>query len=441
MSKKTNGIDIPWWIIIVAYVISWPIGLILTFLRIIPITQSKPQSTATPSEKKNTSYSGTTGYTSELRAAYSGGRGARPAAPETTSAQKKKKKKFSYVTLFRIIAVFLFVIGMLKGKSVLTDILSWGFETYYIEDILSAVWMLLGGGLSWFTAGYFKKRERDYMRYAAIIGNSDSVSLMKLCTATSYKMRRVRNDLQRMIDDGFFGDQAYIDAANLCFMRTPDAKPDGVAEQYGAAYTRMMSHGSTKTAEEEITKEEKSAEKTEEKNGDATPENLGLADFQTILRKIRKLDDDIRDEAVSERIRRIETITRSIFEYVGDKPEKMNQIRMFMNYYLPTTLKLLESYSRIERAGVAGQNMQEAKNSIEKTLDMLVVGFEQQMDQLFKAESIDISSDIEVLEQMMRKDGLSENKDFVFDDEYSDEISDDLGGAAATSVDRHPEDI
>ena len=105
---------------------------------------------------------------------------------------------------------------------------------------------------------------------------------------------------------------------------------------------------------------------------------------------------------------------------------------MFMNYYLPTTLKLLESYSRIEEVGVAGQNMRDAKDNIEKILDMLVVGFEGQMDQLFKSESLDITSDIEVLERMMNKDGLTGNTDFRITEEYTDDISDDLtqGGVA-----------
>ena len=119
-----------------------------------------------------------------------------------------------------------------------------------------------------------------------------------------------------------------------------------------------------------------------------------------------------------------------------------------MNYYLPTTLKLLESYSRIERVGVAGQNMQEAKDNIEQILDMLTVGFQQQFDQLFKAESLDITSDIEVLEQMMKKDGLSENTDFVIrekeleevlhaaSEDFSDDISDDLSEEGGTAAQR-----
>jgi uncharacterized protein YqfA (UPF0365 family) len=78
------------------------------------------------------------------------------------------------------------------------------------------------------------------------------------------------------------------------------------------------------------------------------------------------------------------------------------------------------------------QNMRDAKDNIEKILDMLVVGFEGQMDQLFKSESLDITSDIEVLEQMMNKDGLTGKDDFRIREEYTDEISDDLeeGGSA-----------
>lgn len=120
----------------------------------------------------------------------------------------------------------------------------------------------------------------------------------------------------------------------------------------------------------------------------------------------------------------------------------MSQIRTFMNYYLPTTLKLLQSYSRIERVGVAGENMKRSKDNIEKTLDLLVIGFEQQVDQLFKNEYIDISSDISVLEQMMQKDGLDKGDNDILSyigdepvEEFTDDIGDGFGsGAAAQSL-------
>jgi hypothetical protein len=80
-----------------------------------------------------------------------------------------------------------------------------------------------------------------------------------------------------------------------------------------------------------------------------------------------------------------------------------------MNYYLPTTLKLLSAYAELEKQTVAGDNIRSSREAIEKMLSQLVFGFEQQLDQMFEADALDISSDITVLERMMAKDGLSEN--------------------------------
>ena len=77
-----------------------------------------------------------------------------------------------------------------------------------------------------------------------------------------------------------------------------------------------------------------------------------------------------------------------------------------MNYYLPTTLKLLKAYARLEKQAVAGENIKSSRQEIERILDKLTEGFRQQLDRLFQADAIDISSDIDVLETMMAKDGL-----------------------------------
>ena len=357
-------------------------------------------------------------------------------------AIKKKLNRLSHSRLFSALAVVCYVLGGFCGLGAAIAAVEAQGVAVAMGDVMAMMvvmlWFLGCGGVLHLISHLRKNRTRDALRYVTLIGDKESCSLAKLSSATSYKIDKIRRDLERMIDDGIFGDQAYIDMSNLCFMRTPDAKPDGVAQQFGD-YTRNMS---SVGADVEQNASPIFPENSENGEDDALAE---LTDFSEILGKIRRLDDEIKDEAVSERIRKIESITRNIFEYVADKPEKMPRIRMFMNYYLPTTLKLLESYSRIERVGVAGQNMQEAKDNIEKILDMLTAGFQQQFDQLFQAESLDITSDIEVLEQMMKKDGLRENTDFVireeeaesilnsFTDSYSDEISDDTeaGGAAA----------
>jgi len=352
-------------------------------------------------------------------------------------AMKKKLSRFSRSGLHRALAVICYVLGGFCGLGAAIAAVEAQGAAAAMGDVMAmtvvTLWFIGCGAILHIISDIRRKRAQDAVRYATLIGERESYSLAKLASAASYKIEKIRDDLQRMIDGGIFGEQAYIDMANLCFMRTPDAVPDGVREQH-TEYTRTMYSGGA-----DIEKNAPSVSQETPQDTAADLGEIGETDCGAILANIRRLDEEIRDEAVSERIRKIETITKNIFEYIKDKPEKLPQIRMFMNYYLPTTLKLLESYSRIERVGVAGQNMQEAKDNIEKILDMLVVGFEQQFDQLFGAESMDITSDIEVLEQMMKKDGLSGAEDFVIredvTDSFTDEISDDLAGGAAQAKD------
>ena len=111
---------------------------------------------------------------------------------------------------------------------------------------------------------------------------------------------------------------------------------------------------------------------------------------------------------MSEKIDRIEEITRKIFEYQKKNPEKGGQLRSFLNYYLPTTLKILNSYAQLEEQGVEGENISAAKVRIEGMMDKVVEGFEKQLDKLFENTAMDITTDVKVLEQMLEKDGLSQ---------------------------------
>lgn len=392
MSRKPKGFNIPWIFIVLPFVFgAWPIGILLAVLRELPLGNRPSASETSQQTEKITDKK-----------------------VKTASVQKntksKKSKKPARITVLQIVAIALVVLGIVSGLSSVADMIAYGFADYYIKDIIVAGYFVAGGIISGVVAQIMSEKNRRTTRYAALIGDKESISLTKLSSATSQKLSRVKRDLQGMIDDGYFGDLAYIDHSNLCFMRTPDAKPDGVMQEMEAHHHSMASVASDLGASSVCG------------NGGGAE----LSDYDTILKKIRCLDDEIQDEAVSAKIRRIESITRHIFTYISERPQKKSQPRMFMNYYLPTTLKLLESYKCIEQVGVAGQNMQETKRNIEKIMDMLVVGFEQQMDQLFKDESMDITSDIEVLEQMMNRDGLTTHSDFTVGNEYTDEITDDL---------------
>ena len=82
-----------------------------------------------------------------------------------------------------------------------------------------------------------------------------------------------------------------------------------------------------------------------------------------------------------------------------------------LNYYLPTTLKILNAYAELENQGVEGENITATKQRIEGMMDMVVEGFERQLDKLFAGDMMDIAADITVMEQMMQGDGLADNED------------------------------
>ena len=98
-----------------------------------------------------------------------------------------------------------------------------------------------------------------------------------------------------------------------------------------------------------------------------------------------------------------------IFGIVRKKPERIGEIRKFMNYYLPTTLKLLDSYAMLEEQGIEGDNITASKKQISQIMDTLIKSFEKQLDQLFSSQALDISSDIEVMENMLAADGLKDS--------------------------------
>ncbi len=130
------------------------------------------------------------------------------------------------------------------------------------------------------------------------------------------------------------------------------------------------------------------------------------------LKKIRALNDAIPDKKLSSRLDELESLTGKIFAEVEADPKKLPQIRRFMNYYLPTTLTLLERYARLQRAAGAGENIGQAMAKIEQMIDTVVVAFRKQLDALFASEVMDITADVAVMEQMMASQGLTDKQDF-----------------------------
>ena len=302
--------------------------------------------------------------------------------------------------------------------------------------------MLAGLGLAVFGQSD-KKREERYRRYLAVIGGKSPIALSEIAARSNERIETVEKDLQTMIDMGYFGLDTYIDHARHCIML--DGVDDLNWKQATAASSAQGKAGDmhinvedfVKTAsdifhtvQDEVKKEikkdsaasrrsqraetaQRSQQATKPEPETAQPQSAakpGQEDqFARTLSQIRELNDRIADKEISAKIDQIEAITARIFGIVRKKPERIGEIRKFMNYYLPTTLKLLDSYALLEEQGIEGDNITASKQQINQIMDTLIKSFEKQLDQLFSSQAMDISSDIEVMENMLAADGLKDS--------------------------------
>lgn len=166
--------------------------------------------------------------------------------------------------------------------------------------------------------------------------------------------------------------------------------------------------------------------KEEKPTGNAELDKM-IKDGNLAISEMKRLNASIKDEKISADIERLEDLSAKIFAQVKADPAKLPQIRKFMNYYLPTTLKLLNAYDRMDAQGVSGGNIGGTMQRVENMMGTIVTAFEKQLDMLFGSEAMDISADITVLENMMRSEGLSEeNGELHADVSTATAVQDDI---------------
>lgn len=130
---------------------------------------------------------------------------------------------------------------------------------------------------------------------------------------------------------------------------------------------------------------------------------------QEMMARIREENDLIPDPVLSEKMDQLDDLAARIFRTVAEHPEKAPKIRRFMDYYLPTTLKMLTGYRKMDERRVEGREADATRRQIENAMDVVLTAFTHQLTALYHDDMLDISTDIDVLETMLQKDGLVES--------------------------------
>ncbi|HQM39618.1 MAG TPA: 5-bromo-4-chloroindolyl phosphate hydrolysis family protein [Clostridia bacterium] len=131
-----------------------------------------------------------------------------------------------------------------------------------------------------------------------------------------------------------------------------------------------------------------------------------ISEGNRYLEEMKKANDLIQNAVISEKIDKLSTITKKIFAYISEKPEKLKDIRRFLTYFLPTTIKLLNSYARAEAQENDGKNIQQIKNNIEGVMDSIIDSFLKYLDNLYADEAMDIDAEITVFDSMLKAENL-----------------------------------
>jgi len=167
--------------------------------------------------------------------------------------------------------------------------------------------------------------------------------------------------------------------------------------------------------EERIKKEiaerkEKAAEEERKKNSTGNEElDKIILEGNEYIKKLREANIAIEHEGISNSIDRMEKAAKDIFDFVKDNPSQIPEIKKFMNYYLPTTVKLLNSYETLSRQSVKGENIRSAMFDIEGMMETIATAFEKQLDTLFGTQVLDLQADMTVMESILEQEGLKDS--------------------------------
>ena len=279
-----------------------------------------------------------------------------------TALERKSKRLRTLGAVLTILFGFSSLAVFAENLWMLPDVLG------LLEELLPSLCITAGGAGMWMAGKRQKKALSRFRQYLAMIGQNKYISIPSLAAATSRSPQEVREDLQKMLDEGYF--------------------PTGFLD-YGGDQLVLSTEGLDQTPPPK----EKKISVHEAENA--------------VLAEIRAVNDAISHPGLSAQIDRIGVITAKIFDFQKSHPQQSPQLHSFLSYYLPTTLKILRAYAQLEAQGIEGENITAAKQRIEGMMDKVVEGFEKQLDQLFQGDTMDITTDVKVLEQMLAKDGLS----------------------------------
>lgn len=240
-----------------------------------------------------------------------------------------------------------------------------------------------------------RKRLTRMKRYIALCDDNMYINIKEIAAQTHKSVPYVLKDIKKMLQLGFFP-EGHLDQKETCLMLDDSTYRE---------YLRVEEHRKALAQEEAM---RNATPLTEEAKMQQELQAI-MAEGQDYIQKLHHLNDLIEDEVVSEKLYRMEDLLKEIFARLKESPEQLPKMHKLMNYYLPTTIKLLQAYSEFDDVSAPNQDIASAKAEIEKTIDIINEAFTELLNKLFQTYAFDAATDAQVLQTMLAKEGLTKN--------------------------------
>ena len=323
-------------------------------------------------------------------------------AAEMTSLVKMEKKGNVSGTLCTVFGG----IGLgFSGLGLLVQLLLAAFQAASLSAaILPGVLSLVFLEMISYGNGQRRRLQRAE-KYLELCGTKMYGVINEMARYTGKSVRYVRRDLRKMLKAGMFPD-GHLDDKETCFMLN-----DVIYRQYLETEKAYLEQKKISEQEKEQNTADTDTQDTEQNRREQELHSM-VAEGMEYIRHLRDLNDRIEGKAISEKLYRLENLLKEIFDRVQEHPEQLHRMHKLMDYYLPTMLKLVEQYAEFDEVSSPGEEILEAKKEIGKTLDMINQAFVTLLNNLFQDAAFDASADVQVLQAMLAKEGLTES-DFV----------------------------
>lgn len=227
------------------------------------------------------------------------------------------------------------------------------------------------------------RRNQRFKEYVRCLGEKSYCKIEDMAVQVGKSVKFVKKDLKKMLSMGYFL-QGHIDHDETTMIASHE-----VYQHYTEAErARIQREEEARTPKSEV--------------------DQLVAEGQRYIAHIHECNDAIPGEEISAKLQRLEDIMTRIFDQLKHSPESAGDLRKLMNYYLPTTTKLIDTYRELDAKPEVGDNIKKTKKEIEDTLDTINFAFEKIFDDMFLDTAWDISSDISVMKTMMAQEGLTQ---------------------------------